>query len=76
LAAGNRSFASKIFFAINSDFQKDEFSLVGDYAFNIQTLGLQNVVKANNIKVQTVTGGKNKAKLNAFEDLKDEDKKW
>jgi len=50
--------------------------LVGDYAFNIQTLGLQNLVKANNIEVRTVTAGKNKAKLNTFEDLKEEDKKW
>jgi len=63
LAAGNRSFAN-------------EFSLVGDYAFNMQTLGFKDLINAHNISVNTVTAGQNKAKLNMFEDLKEEDKKW
>lgn len=50
--------------------------MLGDFAFTFETYGIKNLLEKYDVKVETIEGGKNKFKLNMFEDLKEEDRKW
>eukprot|EP01017_Pseudomicrothorax_dubius_P016667 TRINITY_DN1887_c0_g1_i1.p1 TRINITY_DN1887_c0_g1~~TRINITY_DN1887_c0_g1_i1.p1 ORF type:complete len:261 (-),score=52.37 TRINITY_DN1887_c0_g1_i1:114-896(-) len=63
LASGNKVFAN-------------EFSLLGSFGFYSQTFGVKEFMKEWDLEGGFITAGKNKVRMNPFEDIKQADVEW
>jgi ClpP class serine protease len=63
LCSGNKCFANK-------------FSVFGDYGYAHTSFGMKELARNWDIERKYIHSGRNKVKLNTFEDLKTEDVEW